>query len=157
MSSNKRGFTLVELLVVVGMIAIILGAISVSYSAAQQRARIQKATGDVKVIAQAILAYENFNRSQEDYSLPTYASPVEADANTLSFLIGEKSANGNQIPALLQAQLRSGSKKMLDPWGTPYKLKIKEGTIPTLSSLSALQTGYYLPNFYRLGKGERDL
>lgn len=157
MNSNKRGFTLVELLVVVGMIAVILGAISVSYSAAQQRARIQKATSDVKVVSQAILAYENYNRSSGDYELPTYNSPVNADAGHLDFLLGEKSVNGNKIPSLLMAQLRGGSKTMLDPWGRPYRLTIKSGTIPTLSSLSSLQTGYYLPNFYRLKKGERDL
>lgn len=155
MSLNKRGFTLVELLVVVGMIAVILGAISVSYSTAQQRARIQKATGDVKVVAQAILAYENHDKK---FELPTYPSPVVADASTLSFLLGDKSgANGDKIPVLLQAQLRSGSKRMLDPWGTPYKLKIKEGKIPKFGSLSSLTSGYFLPNFYRLREEEHGL
>ena len=54
-----RGFTLVELLVVIGMIAILIAALTTSMAAAQERARIQKATSDVKVISQAILAYEN--------------------------------------------------------------------------------------------------
>lgn len=155
MSLNKRGFTLVELLVVIGMITVILGAISVSYSSAQQRARVQKATSDVKVVSQAILAYENFNRSGDDYELPTYSSPVDVDGNTLAFLIGEKSINGNKVPALLSG-LQDG-RKLRDPWGTPYRLRIKPGVIPQLNMFSSLQTGYYLPNFYRLGKGERDL
>ena len=61
MTLNKRGFTLIELLVVVAMIAVVMGAISTSFSAARTRAKIEKATSEVKVISQAILAYETWN------------------------------------------------------------------------------------------------
>ena len=53
MTLTKRGFTLVELLVVIAMIAMLIAAMTTSLSAAQQRARIQKATSDVKVISLA--------------------------------------------------------------------------------------------------------
>ena len=86
-SAARRGFTLVELLVVVAMIAIIVGALTSSISSAQQRARIQKATSDVKVIAQAILASENFSKGGE-YKLKEISSLTEADANSLDFLVG---------------------------------------------------------------------
>ena len=155
MNSNERGFTLVELLVVVGMIAVIMGAISVSYSAAQQRARIQKATSDVKVISQAILAYENYARSNNE-DLPTMTKQT-ADASSLGILIGKgkTTASGDKIPVLLMAALQNG-REMKDPWGTPYRVTIKEGTIPASGSIS-LETGYYLPNFYRTTRGERGL
>ena len=61
----KKAFTLIELLVVVAMIAIILGALTTSVSSARKRAQIQKATAEVKIISQAILAYENWDRGNE--------------------------------------------------------------------------------------------
>jgi len=152
--NDRRGFTLVELLVVVAMIAVILGAISTSVSAAQNRARIQKATSDVKVVSQAILAYETYAGR-----LPTMEK-ADADAGTIGFLIGqgESAQSGGKIPVLLMAALQSGG-KMLDPWGTPYRVSIREGAgAASFSTASgSLQTGYFLPNFYRLGEGERSL
>ena len=82
MYSIKRGFTLVELLVVVGMIAVILGALTTSVQSARMRARVQKATSEVKIVSQAVLAYENFRGE-----LPTM---TDADCNrsSLGFLLG---------------------------------------------------------------------
>ena len=152
MCSIKRGFTLVELLVVVGMIAVILGALTTSVQSARHRARVQKATAEVKIVSQAILGYENFRGE-----LPTM---TEADSNrgTLGFLLGDggSAQQGGQIPVLLQASLTGGG-SMNDPWGTPYKVTIREGAVSLkLKTVTgAMQTGYYLPNFYRLSEGER--
>ena len=152
MCSIKRGFTLVELLVVVGMIAVILGALTTSVQSARHRARVQKATAEVKIVSQAILGYENFRGE-----LPTM---TEADCNrgTLGFLLGDggSAQQGGQIPVLLQASLTGGG-SMNDPWGTPYKVTIREGAVSLkLKTVTgAMQTGYYLPNFYRLSEGER--
>ena len=152
MISNKRGFTLIELLVVVGMIAIILGSMTTSVSAARERARVQKAVNDVKVISQATLAYENWAR-EKNYELPTFESEVDADNQNLKFLLGdEAAASGGKIPAMLMAQLQGG--KMMDPWGTPYKVTIREGHVNAAQNVN-LSTGFALPNFYRLSEGER--
>jgi hypothetical protein len=53
------------------------------------------------------------------------------------------------------AQLKGGQ-KMLDPWGTPYKITIREGSggIKPQFSVGG-DTGFYLPNFYRLSAEER--
>ena len=161
---NKRGFTLVELLVVVGMIAVLMGAMTVSVSSARQRARIQKATSDVKVISQAILSYETWNGDE----IPTMGSRgkavngEDATSSKLGFLIGHGSAKGaagansaTELPVLLQAQLQNG--KLLDPWGTAYKVTIVEQdvSVKTKTVTSSLNTGYWLPNFYRTSEGER--
>ena len=151
--ASRRGFTLIELLVVVGMIAVILGALTTSVSSAQQRARIQRATSDVKVISQAILAYENYARGNK-YELPTITSPQECNSGTLGFLLGRDAADsGGKIPTLLMAQLR-GQGKIVDPWGTPYRLTIKSKSV-SIATRVQLSTGFYLPNFYRLGWEER--
>ncbi len=156
----RKGFTLIELLVVVGMIAVILGALTTSVSKAQERARIQKATSDVKVISQAILAYENYNRSGDNYKLPTLEKQ-DADSSSLGFLLGNggSAESGGEIPVLLMASLH-GQGKILDPWGHPYKVTIREGGGSSMggkAKFSSTQINYSLPNFYRLGKGERNL
>ena len=146
----KKAFTLIELLVVVAMIAIILGALTTSVSSARKRAQIQKATAEVKIISQAILAYENWDRGNE---LPTMEDRP-ADSSSLGFLLGEGSSmSGDRIPALLMAQLKTGG-QMLDPWGRPYKITIRSGSIPSTKTLD-LKTGYMLPNYFRLSNEER--
>ena len=147
---GKRGFTLIELLVVIAMIAVIMGAMTTSVASARERARIQKATSDVKVVSQAILSYENYVRSGK-YELPTMEN-ADAGANSLGFLVGKggSAESGGEIPVLLQAALDGGG-VMRDPWGTPYKVTIREGNanLNLKTVTGALKTGYYLPNLYR--------
>ena len=152
MTSNKRGFTLIELLVVVAMIAVVMGAISTSFTAARTRAKIEKATSDVKVISQAILSYETWN----DDELKEMNDTV-ADGNSLGFLLGRGSAKGaagtsggGEVPALLMAQLRNGG-AIVDPWGMPYRVTIRGHSVSVKfkTVTGALNTGYYLPNLYR--------
>ena len=58
----KSGFTLMELLVVIGMIAILTGAASSSVMKARKRSQIARAEAEVREITNAILAYENLRR-----------------------------------------------------------------------------------------------
>ena len=157
MISIKRGFTLVELLVVVAMVAIIVGALSTAVSGAMERARIQKAQSEVKVITQAILAYENYDQGGDKHELPTM-NDRDADKGSIGFILGDggEAESGGKIPVMLMAALTSGG-KMLDPWGTPYKVTIKENafSIKPGAATGSLQAGFFLPNWYRVGKGER--
>ena len=156
MTSTEKGFTLIELLVVIAMLAVIIGAISTSVTAAQQRARIQKATADVKTVSQAILAYENYGHGGR-YELPLM-NDAEADSSSLAFLVGEGGAaeSGGNIPALLMTAARSGT-KLRDPWGTPYRITIKKGgaNVRIDSASGTMKTGFYLPNWYHLTEAER--
>lgn len=152
MTSNRRGFTLIELMVVIAMIAIFMTAVGASVGQTRERARIEKARSDVKVIAQAILAWENYAVGG-DHKLEA-KTDEEANSSSLGFLLGQgEAAKSGQIPALLMAQLQAGG-RMCDPWGAPYRLRIKEGTIVRPNNLD-LDTCYYIPNLYRLSPGER--
>ena len=155
MTSNKNGFTLVELLVVIGMIVLLTGAMSTAVSGSIKRARIQKATVEVKAITQAILAYENETRNGTDYELPVLTRE-DCDQSTIGFLLGRETSQSGKIPVLLMAALTSGG-KMLDPWGHPYKVTIRKNSFrPNYRTMTgSLQTGFFLPNFYRLREGER--
>lgn len=147
---DRGGFTLVELLVVVAMIAIISGAFSVSVTSAMQRARVQKATGEVKSLTQAILAYENYMDDGE--TLPTMER-TEAKAGSIGFLLGRETSGGYKVPVLIQAALTEQG-VMRDPWGHPYLITIRKGSIPGIG-VTQISTGYYLPNFNRLTEKER--
>ena len=148
---TRRGFTLVEMMVVLAIIAMLMAAFSSSVAGAKKRAEISKAESEVKIISQAILAYENYGQE-----MPTYTD-VEADEGSLGFLIGEGGSadSGGKIPPLLMASLRNG-KKMMDPWGNPYLISIKAGKPLNLAkTMSSVQSGYFLPNFYRRSEEER--
>ena len=152
MTLNKRGFTLIELMVVIAMIAIFMTAVGTSVGQTRERARMEKARSDVKVISQAILAWENYTRGGKNEL--EEKNDEEADSSSLSFLLGQgETANSGQIPAMLMAQLSAGG-KMRDPWGTPYRIRIKEGAIPSPSDLN-LSTCFFIPNLYRLSAEER--
>ena len=151
----RRGFTLIELLVVVSMIAIIMGAFTTSVNSSIKRARIQKATSDVKVIAQAILAYENFNKGE----LEETGGWKPADKSNLGFLLGDESsklASGGNIPTLISTAL-GGKGEILDPWGHPYQFKITAGSVEFDPEVlkSDIKSGFVLPNFYRISEEER--
>jgi prepilin-type N-terminal cleavage/methylation domain-containing protein len=149
---NKRGFTLIELMVVIAMIAIFMTAVATSVGQTRERARMEKARSDVKVISQAILAWENYTRGGKNEL--EEMNDQEADSSSLSFLLGQgETANSGQIPAMLMAQLSAGG-KMRDPWGTPYRIRIKEGAIPHPSDFN-LSTCFFIPNLYRLSAEER--
>ena len=151
MTLNKKGFTLVELIVVIAMIAIFMASVGTAVGKTAERARIEKARSDVKVISQAILAWENYSRGGK-HELREM-NDEEADSSSLAFLLGQgESATSGNIPELIAAQLAGG--KMRDPWGRPYVVRIKEGKIDRPENLD-LGTCYYLPNFYRLSEEER--
>lgn len=152
----KKAFTLVELLVVIAMIAILTGAVGTSVSGARARAREMKATAEVKEMTNAILAYENYARAG-GYGLET----MDADAtiSTVGFILGkgETSDSGEKIPVLYNGAVGADG-TLRDPWGKAYRVRIVEGTVPSVSSSSAssMATGYMMPNFYRLSIGERN-
>jgi prepilin-type N-terminal cleavage/methylation domain-containing protein len=62
-----RGFTLLELLVVIGIIAVLVGLGSTAYSTAQKKSRDAKRRGDIKAVQQALEQY---------YSICGYVYPA---------------------------------------------------------------------------------
>lgn len=59
MIKNNKGFTLLEMLVVIGLIGILLGLAAASYSNTQQKARDLSRKNDLKVLQKALELYKN--------------------------------------------------------------------------------------------------
>ena len=142
----KKGFTLVELIVVIAMIMILMGSVTSAVVSARKRAKIAKATVTCQEITNAILAYENY-RSLDKVS----TKEGETTRNTLSFILSgqDMDEKGNPIPVLYNADIKGTD--ILDPWGKPYKFRIRQTNVQIKDSLanSAVDTNVMFPNYGR--------
>ena len=96
---RRRGFTLVELLLVVTIIGILAGAVLVNISGQSKRAKIQRAKSDIASVGSAISIYE---MEVGDY-------PEE-----LQDLVEDPGLDGWGGPYL-------SKKSFADPWGNEYQ------------------------------------
>ena len=149
---DKKGFTLVELLVVIAMLMVLMGSVSSSIYAARRRAKISAATVACQEMTNAILAYENYGRN---YSLDSHLlNAAEATESRLGFILGKESRqDGGQgnIPVLYNASVRGG--KILDPWGMSYRVTIERQTASVDGGDDAsgtMATSVYFPNISRI-------
>ena len=149
----KKGFTIVELVVVIAMLMLLTGAVSSALMSARNRAKIAKATVTCQEITNAILAYENYRDLDK-------VNPKEGftSKNTLAFIIdsGQVDDNNNQIPVLYNADVKGTD--ILDPWGKPYRYRIKAAALNIQDNLagSAVDTNVMFPNYNRRRAGEVD-
>ena len=149
----RRGFTLLELMVVVGMIAVLAAAMGTAVNQARNRAKSAKALQEAKEMTNAILAFEQY---AEGHTLENYVNGgwAECTESSMGMILGkETGGNGQSIPVLYAAAVRGG--KLLDPWGRPYEYMIERTGTWTGTDVPDLQTAPALPNFFRLTDKER--
>ena len=155
----RKAFTLVELLVVVGMIAVLTGAMTVAVNQARTRAKISKATQEAKEMTNAILAGEQYanGRSLDDYANDTWADCSDGAKAMRLILGGETGESGEPMPVLFNANVTKGV--IYDPWGKPYQYMIqKTGSLSGSDAVGGnvqFCTAPALPNFFRLTDEER--
>ena len=143
----RRGFTLIELMVVMAMIAIIAGALTTGVAKAQRRTKISRAQTEAREITNAILAYQNYD---EDGSLSKYTmNDQEADEGSLGFILGKVKSRNSDVPVLYNAAITGG--KILDPWGHPYRITVKQGETINPPGVSGVKIRMFYPNWHRIG------
>jgi len=121
MQRTNKGFTLVEMLTVVGMIGILMATSATAVSRARVYARVAKANTETRQLIGAWLAYEAaYDGWPTD--LPSDGKEIEATQANLKELLGE----GQNRVVFLNAQMINGAFR--DPWGSPYKLRFMPRT-----------------------------
>lgn len=148
---GNRGFTLIELMVVMGMLMLLAAAITSSITGANKRAKIQQAKVEAQEMTKAILAYENYGK---DYSLDKFVREnFEATESSLSFILGGESmqnqGQSGKIPVLFNASTRRDG-KILDPWGRPYYVTIRKDEVDQKDKNKVTFKSYVaFPNYNR--------
>ena len=149
--NDRRGFTLVELIVVIGMLMLLAGAVTTSVAGANRRAKIQQAVTEAQEMTKALLASAHYGRG---YSLDAHlAEKQQATESSLHLILGKENMQNGQrgkMPVLFNAaSTRSG--KILDPCGRPYYVTIRWGTVDTeQDSTDGNITSYVtFPNYNR--------
>ncbi len=87
----KKAFTLLEMLIVLGIIAVMLSILTVSYSTAQKKSRDAKRKGDVKAIQNALEQY---------YSVCGYTYPTPNSGGSLTAPVTCANAPTGFIPEI---------------------------------------------------------
>lgn len=152
----RNGFTLIELLVVIAMIALLSGAFTASVAKARERARIARATQEVREMTNAILSYENYAPKHE---LEVNGGWADCTESAMAMILGKKQGdNGQDVPVLYNGHVQGG--RLADPWGRPYQYMIQKasefsGNDDEKTALQGLQMAGALPNANRLPEKER--
>lgn len=159
---RKKGFTIVELLTVIAIILLLVGALATSVTRARRQAKIQQAITEAQQLTDAILAYENFVRPGESESplesKATGESWKEASRDDMKFVLGEEDNPTGQegnIPVLFNGAVKGDSIK--DPWGKPYQYRIMSKKVEADDNANAdndTQSALAIPNINRIPADE---
>ena len=143
----RRGFTLIELMVVVAMIAIIAASMTTAVAQAQRRAKVSRAETEAHELTNAILAWQNYD---ENGSLSKFTmEDAEADESKLGFVLGKETGRGGmKVPVLFNATIANG--KLVDPWGNPYRVTIKQGATINPPGVPNMNVRVFYPNWHRV-------
>ena len=112
---KKKGFTLLEILVVIGIIMVLVGMMTASYSTAQKKARDAKRKSDLKEIQNAMEQY---------YSVCSYKYPTAISGGIIC--LSPSTAIMPTVP--------------VDPLTTPYVHNPNTATNYKICTFSNLET-----------------
>lgn len=131
MKSQMRGFSLVELVVVILIIAILAVAVFAGGSAAIGKAQVSRAKSDLHNFDVAITTYMNENRELVSLTNTSAKANFDKEIQKLNRLLPQDyvfstdpiDMSGTQFTASSTSLLAYQSAKM-DPWDNPYILLI---------------------------------
>lgn len=112
---NKQGFTLIEMMIVTGMLAVLMGVAFSGITQARRQAKITKANAEVRELINAWLAYE---AAYDDWPVSMQGNEIEASEENLKELLGDN----DDKTVYLNANIERGY--MRDPWGVPYRFTL---------------------------------
>jgi len=120
--SNQTGFTLVELLVVIGIIGLLVGLISVAAPRAIESGMKAKTKGELTAIVAAVKAYKQEYGRWPGSTMDDIDKQFQ-DANSISLLAALSGTNNALVENPKSVRFLEGASidgTMQDPWGTQY-------------------------------------
>ena len=141
-----RSFTLVELMIVMGVIVILLAMLFPVIISSKEKARKKQALTEAHNIALAISAYRSEygkwpNQSQAGGDTTYFTNNYEV----ILRLIGNN-PRGRVFLAVQATNQTDGSTNMVDPWGVPYVICMNENedTICLINILNVFYTNIFV-------------
>lgn len=132
-AEKQTGFTIVELLIVIVVIAILAAITIVAYNGIQTRARDSKVSTDLAQLSKAVIAArESANKTFMQVSGSNYSAgscAALAAGTDLATLPSSDACWVRYVSTLNLISVQSGInvRGLLDPWGRPYKIDENEG------------------------------
>jgi prepilin-type N-terminal cleavage/methylation domain-containing protein len=156
-TKRKQGFTIVELLTVMAIIAILMGLLLPAMNAVRKLAKDTSQRAQFKSIEAALEAYNNENGSYPDSSVSTSGSPYTVGAHKLCEALVGRDLLGFDTKSSMDAyadQTRTDSKEVyatLDRSGTQQaevdaSLKRRQPTYLKVDDVEAFQVGQLFNN-----------
>ncbi len=107
-SNRRKGFTLVEIVIVITIIVILGGSAIYMLTGMIDDAKVQRVDGDLNVLDLALKSYERNNHGKP----PTQEQGLDALVNR---------PTSGAVPKRWRNYLEE---EVLDPWGNPYQYRI---------------------------------
>jgi prepilin-type N-terminal cleavage/methylation domain-containing protein len=150
MKVHRIGFTLIELMIVIAILAVLMGILLPTISMVRQRSKLTQAKSTISVIAQACSVYRlqlnawppsqtaSWPVANSVDQLSTYAFGIETDANRPRGLLDLLVDIGDmQIPGGYLTPNLAGWQSLRDPWGNPYFYQVVDPLVPATPGRTA--------------------
>lgn len=132
--TRRRGFTMIELLVVITIIGVLISSFVVSTARARENARITKATVESRELANAIRLYGLTMMDSADETVASdplsslglsEGAPTQVSSSLTSLLTKPSAQNNNTVYYRASDGAIRGN-RLCDPWGNPYYIRVKK-------------------------------
>ncbi|MCW8131915.1 MAG: prepilin-type N-terminal cleavage/methylation domain-containing protein [Planctomycetota bacterium] len=158
---RNRGFTMLELMVVIGIIALLMAALFAALAKIRQRTAIGQARNLVEKCSSALETYRlNFRQYPDPADVPSYTSAQALHYFLSTAFRKDTPLKPGEVPATINMgplvqfeerdyRVQSSRTEVIDPWGTPLVFRIL--TIKDSSNLDMT-----VPQIYSCGVNKAD-